>query len=72
MVVSTHSIRYRILKGRGPLLLQQRRQVSTHSIRYRILKVDEIGGQAVLYAQVSTHSIRYRILKGNSQTARRP
>ena len=40
--VSTHSIRYRILKERMlDFLLDYWLQVSTHSIRYRILKVRE-------------------------------
>ena len=36
--VSTHSIRYRILKVFSGIRRQRRQQVSTHSIRYRILK----------------------------------
>ena len=37
--VSTHSIRYRILKEGKEYLNGATKEVSTHSIRYRILKV---------------------------------
>ena len=63
MAVSTHSIRYRILKGPRVLGRSRREIVSTHSIRYRILKVG-MSPSNMRSSRVSTHSIRYRILKG--------
>ena len=61
--VSTHSIRYRILKvPRDMVARLLSHGVSTHSIRYRILK-EILKGALANINNVSTHSIRYRILK---------
>ena len=60
--VSTHSIRYRILKHFSKAAWGPPTTVSTHSIRYRILKPTERGAKDCR-VKVSTHSIRYRILK---------
>ena len=72
--VTTHSIRYRILKAHQSPTPGGDSQVTTHSIRYRILKVGERQGPGPVYL-VTTHSIRYRILKAwlecGSSTSRR-
>ena len=70
-IVSTHSIRYRILKDRySNDSHQAQAHVSTHSIRYRILKGTHQGRQDTSPQGVSTHSIRYRILKATTDCCR--